>query len=106
MDMKKVKILLEIKLTDNTDNIYILQKRAAIYVTPFPGLIIDDNDNYKKNELSIKLNQVVVKKVRCQMVLPIFMCYCEEKQFESSEKLQLYKRLLHRLRWTNAGPHG
>lgn len=107
--MKKVHVLLEVDLKAKgweCRTIHTYRKEAIIHMEPFPGLVIDDNDCFKKGDIGITPHQVAVGKVRCQMVTDNILCYCEDEVFEHEEDLNERVKLLKRLNWYAAGPHG
>jgi len=103
----KVKIILELRLkTPQNNNINIYRKKATINIVPFPGLVIDDDSNFKKNNRGIAEHQIIVEQVRTSMISDSILCYCKSEHFETEKLLLKQIALLNKLKWDAAGYPG
>jgi ribosome biogenesis GTPase A len=103
--MKKIKVILELDI-GHQNNKQKLRKETSIYLYPFPGLIIDDDDYMSRKNMGIVTHQIVVKSVRSSMAQKGILCYCGDEIFETDVEMQERMKFLLIHKWHYYGSHG
>ena len=97
---KKIKVVLELDVKiKGTRDMQTYRKKAHIFITPFPGLQIDDDSDMSKNDMRIVEHSVTVETVRCSMVTEHPLCYCKTEEVASKEDMEKLDAQLKRLDW-------
>lgn len=104
---KSFPVVLEIDLKVRGKNdVYTMRKDTKLFISPFPGLIIDEDSTMKKNNLPIAEVQYTVEKIRCSQLHSKVLCYCQIMYFDDKEKLQERRQFLKQVNWFDVGYPG